>query len=88
VGKKSTESGGYENRAVPKFGTFLCRRKKMSYTESKKERHMTNRNRNRRKSKGTNKKVTDRKVEMKERVLFGKLNAAVSIRLKRVFQST
>ncbi|MDU4756427.1 MAG: hypothetical protein E6X87_16930 [Lachnospiraceae bacterium] len=49
---------------------------------------MTNRNRNRRKSKGTNKKVTDRKVEMKERVLFGKLNAAVSIRLKRVFQST
>ena len=27
---------------------------------------MTNRNRNRRKSKGTNKKVTDRKVEMND----------------------
>ena len=62
MGKKSTESGGDENRAVPKFGTFLCSGKKMSYTESKKERRMTNRNRNRGKN-----KVTDRKVEMKER---------------------
>ena len=66
----------------------MQKKEKCHILKDKKERHMTNRNRNRRKSKGTNKKVTDRKVEMKERVLFGKLNAAVSIRLKRVFQST
>ena len=40
---------------------------------------MTNRNRNRRKSKGTNKKVTDRKVEMKEREEKRKVLPIISI---------
>ena len=33
-------------------------------------------------------KIEERRKELQQKVLFGKLNAAVSIRLKRVFQST